>query len=86
MISGPLSAALLKHFDPFWVSPLRYLVSAVMLGGMLAGLVIDGWGARAGFGVAIGAGIMMVVVVLVGLRTLEAASVAHVEPEFSPSP
>ena len=31
----PLSAELLKHFDPFWVSPLRYLVSAVMLGGML---------------------------------------------------
>jgi MFS family permease len=58
----------------------------VALGGMLAGLVIDAWGARAGFGVAIGAGIMMVVVVLVGLRTLEAASVAHVEPEFSPSP
>jgi len=27
-----------------------------------------------------------VVVVLVGLRTLEAASVAHVEPELSPSP
>ncbi|WP_311881629.1 MULTISPECIES: MFS transporter [unclassified Pseudomonas] len=58
----------------------------VALGGMLAGLVIDAWGAGAGFGVAIGAGIMMVVVVLVGLRTLEAASVAHVEPEFSPSP
>ncbi len=31
----PLSAELLKHFDPFWVSPLRYLVSAVMLAGML---------------------------------------------------
>jgi len=31
----PLSAELLKHFDPFWVSPLRYLVSAAMLGGML---------------------------------------------------
>jgi len=58
----------------------------VALGGMLAGLVIDAFGARAGFAVAIGAGLMMVVVVLVGLRTLEAASVAHVEPEFSPSP
>jgi drug/metabolite transporter (DMT)-like permease len=31
----PLSAELLKHFDPFWVSPLRYLVSAMLLGGML---------------------------------------------------
>jgi drug/metabolite transporter (DMT)-like permease len=31
----PLSAELLKHFDPFWVSPLRYLVSALMLGAML---------------------------------------------------
>jgi len=31
----PLSAELLKHFDPFWVSPLRYLVSAAMLGCML---------------------------------------------------
>ena len=32
----PLSAALLKHFDPFWVSPLRYVVAAVLLGGLLA--------------------------------------------------
>ena len=31
----PLSAELLKHFDPFWVSPLRYLASAAMLGCML---------------------------------------------------
>ena len=31
----PLSAELLKHFDPFWVSPLRYLVSAALLGCML---------------------------------------------------
>ena len=31
----PLSAALLKHFDPFWVSPLRYVVATVLLGGML---------------------------------------------------
>lgn len=33
----PLSAALLQHFDPFWVSPLRYLVSALLLG-LLLGL------------------------------------------------
>ncbi|MFJ2489149.1 MFS transporter [Pseudomonas sp. NPDC087639] len=58
----------------------------VALGGMLAGLVIDAFGARAGFGVAIGAGVMMMVVVLVGLRTLGAASATHVEPAFSPSP
>ena len=32
----PLSAALLKHFDPFWVSPLRYVVASVLLGGLLA--------------------------------------------------
>ncbi|MBL8349342.1 MAG: DMT family transporter [Burkholderiaceae bacterium] len=32
----PLSAALLKHFDPFWVSPLRYLVATLLLGAMLA--------------------------------------------------
>jgi drug/metabolite transporter (DMT)-like permease len=31
----PLSAALLRHFDPFWVSPLRYAVSAVLLGALL---------------------------------------------------
>ena len=32
----PLTAALLKHFDPFWVSPLRYLIATVLLGAMLA--------------------------------------------------
>ena len=32
----PLSAALLKHFDPFWVSPLRYVIATVLLGAMLA--------------------------------------------------
>ena len=58
----------------------------VALGGMLAGLVIDAWVARAGFGVAIAAGLMMMVVVLMGLRTLAAASAAPVEPAFSPSP
>lgn len=31
----PLSAALLRHFDPFWVSPLRYAVSALLLGTLL---------------------------------------------------
>ncbi|MCU0092729.1 MFS transporter [Pseudomonas koreensis] len=55
----------------------------VALGGMLAGLVIDAYGARAGFGVAIAAGLMMMVVVLMGLRTLAAASAAPVEPAVS---
>lgn len=32
----PLSAALLQHFDPFWVSPLRYVVAAALLAAMLA--------------------------------------------------
>lgn len=31
----PLSASLLQHFDPFWVSPLRYVVSAALLGLLL---------------------------------------------------
>ncbi len=31
----PLSAALLQHFDPFWVSPLRYVVATLLLGGMV---------------------------------------------------
>jgi len=31
----PLSAALLKHFDPFWVSPLRYVLASLLLGGMV---------------------------------------------------
>ena len=31
----PLSAALLQHFDPFWVSPLRYALAALLLGGLL---------------------------------------------------
>lgn len=51
----------------------------VALGGMLAGLVIDAWGARAGFGVAIGAGLMMVIVVLVGVRALGVASATNIE-------
>ena len=32
----PLSAALLQHFDPFWVSPLRYLLATLLLGSLLA--------------------------------------------------
>lgn len=32
----PLSAALLRHFDPFWVSPLRYVVATLLLGAMVA--------------------------------------------------
>lgn len=32
----PLSAALLQHFDPFWVSPLRYVLATLLLGAMLA--------------------------------------------------
>ncbi len=31
----PLSAALLQHFDPFWVSPLRYVVASLLLGAMV---------------------------------------------------
>ncbi|WLH33686.1 MFS transporter [Pseudomonas sp. FP2196] len=51
----------------------------VALGGMLTGPVIDAYGARAGFGVAIGAGVMMMAVVLIGLRTLGLASATQVE-------
>jgi len=32
----PLSADLLQHFDPFWVSPLRYVVATLLLGTMVA--------------------------------------------------
>lgn len=32
----PLTAALLAHFDPFWLSPLRYVVATLLLGGLLA--------------------------------------------------
>ena len=55
----------------------------VALGGMLTGPVIDAYGARAGFGVAIGAGVMMMVVVLIGLRTLAAASTTNIESAYS---
>ncbi len=54
----------------------------VALGGVLAGLVIVAYGARAGFGVAIGAGLVMVVIVLLGLRTLRATSAVCAEPSF----
>lgn len=54
----------------------------VALGGVLAGLVIDAYGARAGFGVAIGAGLVMVVIVLLGLRTFRATSAVCAEPSF----
>ncbi|CDH05508.1 Major facilitator superfamily MFS_1 (fragment) [Xenorhabdus bovienii str. oregonense] len=46
----------------------------VALGSILAGIVVDVYGARTGFGVAIVAGLVMVVVVLLGLRTLRATS------------
>ncbi|MGL6543060.1 MFS transporter [Aeromonas hydrophila] len=46
----------------------------VALGGMLAGLVIDAYGARAGFGVAIASGLSMVVIAMIGLPILRAAS------------
>lgn len=29
----PLTAALLEHFDPFWLPPLRYLIAGAVLGG-----------------------------------------------------
>ncbi len=32
----PLTAALLEHFDPFWISPLRYAVATLLLGALLA--------------------------------------------------
>lgn len=46
----------------------------VALGAALAGLVIDAYGARAGFGIAIAAGVVMTIIVLLGRRTLHAAS------------
>ena len=54
----------------------------VALGGVLAGLVIDVYGAQAGFGVAIVAGLSMVVIVLLGLRTLRATSAVCSELNF----
>ncbi|AWM92882.1 MFS transporter [Pseudomonas sp. 31-12] len=57
----------------------------VALGGVAAGLIIDVYGARAGFGVAIVAGIFMVVVVLLGLPALRATSAVCAEPGFQSS-
>ncbi|MDE9464708.1 MFS transporter [Xenorhabdus bovienii] len=51
----------------------------VALGSVLAGMVIDVYGARAGFGVAIVAGLVMVIIVLLGLRTLRAMSAVCAE-------
>ncbi|WP_085712417.1 MULTISPECIES: MFS transporter [unclassified Pseudomonas] len=51
----------------------------VALGGLLSGLIVDAYGARAGFGVAVFAGLGMLIVVLAGLRTLGAVSTS-VEP------
>ena len=51
----------------------------VALGGMLAGLVIDTYGARAGFGVAIASGLSMVVIAMIGLPILPAASEMRAE-------
>ncbi|MFJ7794153.1 MFS transporter [Pseudomonas sp. NPDC096950] len=54
----------------------------VALGGVLAGLIIDVYGARAGFGVPIAAGLVMVMVVFLGLGTLRASSTTCGEPSF----
>ena len=54
----------------------------VALGSVLAGLVIDAYGARAGFGIAMGAGFVMVVIVLFGLRTLRATSTLGATPSL----
>ncbi|ENM5772205.1 MFS transporter [Vibrio mimicus] len=55
----------------------------VALGSVIAGMVIDVYGARAGFSVAIISGLVMVVIVLLGLRTLRATSAVGAEPTFS---
>ncbi|WP_209428607.1 hypothetical protein [Aeromonas piscicola] len=46
----------------------------VALGGMLAGLVIDTYVARTGFGVAIVSGLSMVVIAMIGLPIIRDAS------------
>lgn len=51
----------------------------VALGSVLAGMVIDLYGARAGFSVAMVAGLVMVLVVLMGLRVLRSSSAVCVE-------
>jgi len=54
----------------------------VALGGALSGRIIDAYGARAGFGVPIIAGLALVAVVLIGMRTLRAASATQTELTF----
>lgn len=54
----------------------------VALGSVLAGMVIDVYGARSGLSVAIVSGLVMVVIVLMGLRTLRATSAVDAEPTF----
>ncbi|RUT66534.1 MFS transporter [Morganella morganii] len=54
----------------------------VALGSVLAGMVIDVYGARSGFSVAIVSGLVMVVIVLLGLRTLRAMSAVDAESTF----
>ena len=55
----------------------------VAFGGVVAGLVIDAWGARAGFAVPIVAGAVMVLIVWLGLRTLNVAAQAQSQQEFA---
>ena len=55
----------------------------VALGGVVAGLVIDAYGARAGFAVPIGAGVVMVLIVWLGLRTLQAAAQTQSQRDFA---
>jgi len=52
----------------------------VALGGLLSGLIVDAYGARAGFGVAVFAGLGMLTVVLLGLRTLGAVGLSSTDP------
>ena len=54
----------------------------VALGSAISGRIIDAYGARAGLGAPIVAGLAMVMVVLIGLRTLRAASATHAELTF----
>lgn len=55
----------------------------VALGGVVAGLVIDAYGARAGFAVPIAAGVVMVLIVWLGLRTLQAAAQTQSQRDFA---
>lgn len=51
----------------------------VSLGGILAGRIIDVYGARAGFGIPIAAGVAMLMVGIIGLGALRAASAPRAE-------